>query len=163
MPELHVESDGPPPQVPKAMLIAAALMIALAIGMALAARLTDAGSVRIATGERPAAERELRFADRADGGVVVTDARTGETVHVVEPGVNSFVRGAVRGLVFGRRRDGIGAATPFRLARWPDGRLTLEDPATGTVLDLDAYGAVNRAAFAELLPKVRRDITVNLP
>lgn len=163
MPHIHIEDDGPPPRVPRAMLIAAAVMIALAIGMAATARLTGAGSVRVATGERPVLERALRFADRADGAVVVTDARTGETVHVLQPGVNSFVRGAVRGLAFGRKRDGMGAEAPFRLAAWPDGRLTLEDPATGTVLDLAAYGAVNRQSFAELLPNVRANITVNLP
>lgn len=163
MAEIHFEDDGAPPRVPRAMLVAAALMIALAIGMAATARLTDTGSLRVATGARPETERELRFADRADGGVVVTDARTGETVRILEPGVSSFVRGAVRALAFDRRRDGIGAEAPFRLARWPGGRLTLEDPATGTVLDLAAYGPVNQAAFAELLPNVRASITVNLP
>lgn len=163
MAHIHIEDDGPPPRVPRGMLIAATLMITLAMGMALTARLTGTGSLRIATGERPVVERELRFADRADGAVVVTDARTGQTVHVLEPGVNSFVRGAVRGLAFGRKRDGIGAQPPFRLARWPGGRLTLEDPSTGTVLDLAAYGAVNQAAFAELLHKVPAAITVNLP
>jgi putative photosynthetic complex assembly protein len=84
-------------------------------------------------------------------------------VHVVEPGVNSFIRGAVRGLAFGRQRRGVGAEMPFRLSRWPDGRLTLGDPATGSVLDLDAYGGDNRRAFASLLPKVRRGISVNPP
>ena len=163
MPHIHIEDDGPPPRVPRAMLLAAAAMIVLVAGMALAARVTGAGSVRIATGAHPAAQRELRFADRADGAVVVTDARTGGTVHVLEPGDNSFVRGAMRGLAFVRRRDGIGPEHPFRLSRWPGERLTLEDPATGTVLDLAAYGTSNQAAFSELLPKVRREITVNSP
>lgn len=163
MPDIHFEPDGPPPRVPRAMLLAAAAMIVLAMAMALTARVTDRGSLRIATDAQPEAARDLRFADRADGAVVVTDANTGEAVHVLQPGVNSFIRGAVRGLAFGRRRDGIGAEPPFRLARWPGGRLTLEDRATGTVLDLAAYGPANAEVFAQLLPNVGRGITVNLP
>jgi putative photosynthetic complex assembly protein len=163
MPQIHFEEDAPPTRVPRAMLLAAAAMMLLAMAMALTARVTDAGSLRIATEAHPEAARDLRFADRADGAVVVTDAQTGQTVHVLEPGVNSFIRGALRGLAFDRRRDGIGPEAPFRLARWPGGRLTLHDPATGTVLDLGAYGFANRDAFAQLLPKVSQSITVNLP
>lgn len=163
MPEIHFEEDTPPTRVPRAMLIAASAMMLLVTILALTARVTDTGSLRIATGERPEAVRDLRFADRADGAVVVTDAGTGQTVHVLQPGVNSFIRGALRGLAFERRRDGIGPEPPFRLARWPGGRLTLEDPSTGTLLDLGAYGFANRDAFAQLLPNVRGGITVNLP
>ncbi len=165
MPEIRFEDEGPPPRVPRAMLMAAAAMMVFAMGLALTARLTDAGTTRVAATlpAAPTTVRELRFADRADGAVVITDAATGETVHVVEPGVNSFIRGAVRGLAFGRQRRGVGAEMPFRLSRWPDGRLTLGDPATGSVLDLDAYGGGNRRAFASLLPRVRQRISVNPP
>jgi putative photosynthetic complex assembly protein len=163
MPQIHFEEDAPPTRVPRAMLLAAAAMMLLVTALAFTARVTDRGSLRIATGETPLAMRDLRFADRADGAVVITDVQTGQAVHVLEPGVNSFIRGALRGLAYERRRDGIGPEPPFRLARWPDGRLTLEDPSTGTLLDLAAYGFVNQDAFAQLLPNVRGGITVNLP
>ena len=61
------------------------------------------------------------------------------------------MRGALRGLARERRLDGAGAESPFRLAAWPGGRLTLEDTATGRVLDLHAYGQTNAEAFARLL------------
>ena len=154
MAEIRFEEEGEAMRVPRPMLIAAAAMVALAVGMAATARLTDTGAVRIAQAApaRAEATRELRFADRADGGVVVTDAATGQTAFVLEPGVNSFIRGAVRALAFERRKDGVGAGVPFRLSRFPGGRLVLEDPATGTVLDLAAYGPENAGAFAVLLP-----------
>ena len=154
MAEIHIEQDGAPPRVPKAMLLAAAAMVTLAMAMAATAKTTDTGALRIAEA-RPVDARDLRFADRADGAVVVTDAATGETVHVLQPGVNSFVRGALRGLAFDRKRSHVGAERPFRLALGRDGRLTLRDPATGVVLDLAAYGPDNERAFAELLHKVR--------
>lgn len=141
-------------RVPRPMLLAAAALVALAVGLAATARASDAGAVRIAA-PAPAqteAVRELRFADRADGGVRITDAATGRTVGTVEPGSNSFVRGAMRGLAFERHKRGVGPEAPVRLARWRGGRLTLEDPATGVVLELAAYGPDNREAFARLLP-----------
>lgn len=156
MPEIHFEEQESPDalRVPRGLLLGAALLMALVAGLALLARTTDAGALRVATAA-PAevvAMRELRFADRADGGVVVSDARTGETVHALAPGQTTFIRGAMRGLAFERRKRGIGAEVPFRLTRWRGGRLTLEDPATGSLLDLAAYGADNARAFAILLP-----------
>ena len=80
-----------------------------------------------------------------------------------------FVRGALRALARERRADvgdntaGIpdaGSVTtpvehaPFRLTRYTDGRLTLDDTTTGAHLELRAFGPTNAAAFAGLLPPV---------
>ncbi|HEV7268714.1 MAG TPA: photosynthetic complex assembly protein PuhC [Falsiroseomonas sp.] len=102
-------------------------------------------------GSRPLAERELRFADRADGAVVVTDARSGAMVMTLPPGSEGFVRGAMRGLVRERNRESLGMEAPFHLAAWPDGRLTLEDTATGLFMELHAFGRTNAEAFLRLL------------
>ncbi len=37
----------------------------------------------------------------------------------------------------------MGAETPFRLTRWSDGRLSLDDPATDRHVDLEAFGPTN--------------------
>jgi putative photosynthetic complex assembly protein len=103
------------------------------------------------TGAQPAATRDLRFADRADGAVVVTDARTGRQIEVVEPGTEGFVRGAMRGLVRQRRIADIGPDLPFRLSTWHDGRITLQDTATGNTMELHAFGRTNAEAFLRLL------------
>jgi len=57
----------------------------------------------------------------------------------------------LRGLVRERRLSGIGSSAPFVLRRWADGRLTLEDPKTGRVIDLGAFGVTNAQAFAKLM------------
>lgn len=95
--------------------------------------------------------RELRFTDRPDGGVAVYDAADDTIVQVLEPGTNGFIRATLRGLARDRRPLGVGAETPFRLAERTDGRLTLEDPATGRLIELTAFGSTNATAFARLL------------
>jgi len=50
-----------------------------------------------------------------------------------------------------RRSEGIGSEDPFHLASWSDGRLTLDDPATGRHLELEAFGSLNTEVFGRLL------------
>lgn len=97
----------------------------------------------------PVAARDLVFEDRDDGAVVAR-AVSGQTVEVFE-GENGFLRGTLRGLARTRKAEQIGSALPFRVARWPDGRITLDDPATGRHIELLAFGADNAAVFAHLL------------
>ncbi len=97
-----------------------------------------------------AAARDLRFEDRADGAVTVHDT-SGTLIAVLPPGGDGFIRGALRGLSRDRRRMSVESDTSFRLTDWTDGRLTLEDRATGRSVDLRAFGATNAAAFARLL------------
>jgi len=104
-------------------------------------------------GRQPLISRDLRFADRMDGAVVVTDAQSGEEIEVVSPGTEGFVRGAMRGLVRDRRRTGFGAEPPFRLSVWDDGRLTLQDTANGNTMELHAFGRTNAEAFLRLLAR----------
>ena len=93
----------------------------------------------------------MRFADRADGAVLVYDSQGDQVVDLVPPGSGGFVRGVLRALARERRLQGDGASTPFRLSRLADGRLTLEDLATGRLIDLKAFGHSNEGAFAQLL------------
>ena len=74
-----------------------------------------------------------------------------------------FVRGALRALARGRRLGAAGAGDPdavshaaFRLTRYADGRLTLDDPSTGAHLQRRACGAATAAACAALLPAPAR-------
>ena len=99
------------------------------------------------------AERTLTFSDRADGAVV---ARENDQVVAVFEGEQGFIRGTLRGLARMRRGQDIPRSQPFRLAAWADGRITLDDTATGQRLDLEAYGHTNAAVFAKLLPIVEK-------
>lgn len=98
------------------------------------------------------AQRDLRFSDRADGGVTVTNAVTGAVVEELAPESHNFVRALMRGLVRQRVREGDGPETPFRLTAWADGTLTLEDPATHRSVALEAFGPTNAEEFVRLLP-----------
>jgi len=96
-------------------------------------------------------ERQLVFVDQEDGGVGVYDADSDELVAIMEPGTNGFLRATLRGLARERRQQGVGQDAPFRLTHWADGRLSLEDTATGRRLELDAFGPTNAQVFARLL------------
>ena len=145
---------------PKPALYAAGAVLALSIIAAAAPRLgiTEAPrtsmQTRADTGVAVVATRDFNFLDREDGTVAVRDARTGELVALVRPGMNQgFVRGVLRALARDRRALGLGAKVPFRLTLWRDRTLSLEDRATGRVIELQAFGPVNRDAFARLLPR----------
>ncbi len=133
---------------PRAPLIVAVAMVGLSLAGAVAGRL-GATAAPAQTGA-PLAARDLVFEDRADGAVVARAAGSLREVEVFE-GENGFLRGTLRGLARTRKSEQIGRTAPFHLARWPDGRLTLDDPATGRHVELLAFGATNAAVFAHLL------------
>lgn len=139
---------------PRGALIAAAALIAFAMGLAAFARLTGIGTTSLAPFVA-AESRDLRFADRADGAVIVEDARTREVVSVLPAGNDGFVRVVMRSLARERRLRDVGAEPPFRLLRTTAGQVLLEDPATGHVIHLAAFGGPNAAAFARLLEQGR--------
>lgn len=135
--------------LPRGMVLGTIIVMA---GTLVLATLGHDAPVNPATaGVQPAASRDLRFSDRADGAVVVTNAATGRQLDVVEPGTEGFVRGAMRGLVRQRRIAEIGPDVPFRLSAWPDGRITLQDMANGNTMELHAFGRTNAEAFLRLL------------
>lgn len=136
--------------VPRGPLLAAGSLAVMALIAAAAVRLTGVGAT--AHAEAPITqERALRFADRTDGGVDVLDAASGRSVAVLEPGEGGFVRVTLRSLARDRKRQGIGAQPVFLLQTTADGRLTLEDSATGQRIDLKAFGPTNAGAFARLM------------
>jgi putative photosynthetic complex assembly protein len=136
--------------LPRGLLVGAGVLVISSLVMVGVARLT---------GYRPAAppvstvvqSYDLRFEDRADGAVLVYDSADNVLTDTLEPGTNGFVRGVLRGLVRERRADHIGPTPPFRLTRWADGRLSLDDPSTGRHVDLEVFGPANAGAFADIL------------
>ena len=133
--------------VPRGVLVSAAALLGFVLAATGAARLTGTGRDGTPAGT-PVASRLLTFADRADGAIVVQDPAARKVVAIVEPGTNGFVRGTLRGLARERRQHAVGAEPPFRLTHWTDGRLSLDDTATGRRIDLEAFGPSNALAFA---------------
>lgn len=136
--------------IPRGALWGAAALIGFTLVSASAARVGVIGPA-----SAPAAEavtsRDLRFKDRADGAVAVHEAGDDRLVAVLPPGGDGFIRGTMRGLARERRQREIGAEPPFRLTRWDNGRLSLEDVGTGRRIDLEAFGPTNVQAFGRLL------------
>jgi putative photosynthetic complex assembly protein len=137
-------------RIPRAALLGAGSLVIGSLLLVAFARLTGYGPAH----PDPSfivESRDLRFEDRADGAVLIYPSPQDRLVDTLPPGTNGFVRGVLRGLVRERRADRIGATPPFRLTRWADGRLSLDDPSTGRHVDLEVFGPTNAGAFADIL------------
>ena len=97
------------------------------------------------------ATRDIRFEDQSDGTVTVLDAEDGAPIARLAVGEDGFIRSVMRGLARERHARGLGPEVPFRLTTWTSGFLSLEDPATGRLVALTAFGPDNVAAFARLV------------
>jgi putative photosynthetic complex assembly protein len=141
--------------VPRSVLVAAAIMMLVSIGLAAGARRMQlSGPPKNAA--PPVESIEVRFADRADGSIAVLEARSGREVSLVPPRSNGFVRGVLRGMFRTRKLESIDRSERFELARHADGRLTLTDPQTGRRIDLNSFGPTNAAVFQNLLAEGRK-------
>lgn len=136
--------------LPKVPLYAAVGLVIATLLLVLLVRLTGVGEVKTPI-TAVTAERMLRFADDADGGISVRDGHDNALIGRVDPGTNGFLRGTLRGLARERKRSGFGPAAAYRLTSRLDGRLLLEDPSTGRLVDLGAFGATNALVFTRLL------------
>ncbi len=151
MPSVRDGAGASVPTFPRSVLIGAGLLILASLALAAIGRMRHA--TEIPAHETALVVRELRFSDMPNGDVRVTDATTGAVVKIIT-GQAGFLRGTMRGLAQAREHDNAGPTTPFRLTRWADGRLTLDDPVTHRHIELEAFGQTNEAAFAVLLPQV---------
>jgi putative photosynthetic complex assembly protein len=135
--------------VPRPALIAVGVLLALVIVGAGITRWMGLGAVGVpdATALHSA---DLAFSDHADGSIAIERVSDHAAMPGFAPGTNGFARGVLRALSRERRLNGIDAPRAFRMTRWSDGRLTIEDPATGTHIELNNFGPTNEAVFAAL-------------
>jgi putative photosynthetic complex assembly protein len=143
---------------PRPLLVALGAILALTVIAAAGVGLTDSRETFV-THAAATVSQPLNFVDRSDGGIDVIDPRDGHAIAEVAPGTNGFLRGALRGLARERKRRDIGARPPFVLTARTDGRLTLDDPATGRQVDLASFGATNLATFRQFLPQTSATMT----
>lgn len=134
---------------PRAVLIGAALLIGFVILATAMVRITGVGRTEMPMA--PIVEsRQLLFVDNGDGTTTVKVPDEG-VVAELESGSDGFVLGVMRGMVRERKSYDASLDAPYLLSRREDGRLLFEDPLTGRVIDLRAFGPTNAGSFANLL------------
>ncbi len=148
MPDAHFATQSSAFQTSRWLPIA--VVVGLAVLMLSIASYRATGVAIREPDSAAAVVRELRFEDRADGSVIVIDHRTNQKVGAIA-GEAGFARGTLRGFARERRLRGVSAEHPLELVGRIDGRLTLSDPQTGRVVDLESFGANNSGVFAQLL------------
>ena len=141
--------------VPKGILISAAVLISLTIAAVLGFRMAGvAPMAQVPSTGETLQSRALRFEDNPEGTVTVFEVIDGsedQILHVVQPGEGGFIRGILRSLARSRRASGIGREHPFLLKAQANGALLLEDPQTGQIIFLQAFGPTNIESFQTLL------------
>ncbi len=147
----EILGSGPGP-----VLLGAGGLLAFALLAVLAGRSAPA-SVRPEVEALPVAALAFRAEDRDDGSIALREAGSLRVVATIRPGEDGFIRGTLRGLAQARQREGLGPEEPFRLVRYADGRIALDDAATGRYVALQAFGPTNAAAFGRILQDARQD------
>lgn len=137
--------------IPRAALLGAAVLIASTVALASNAKQSRSELASVTSEPAPLVALQVRFADRADGALLMIDAPTGRELAEMAPGSNNFVRGVLRGMFRVRKLESKGHDAPFILSREANGRRTLFDPETARRVDLDSFGPTNSAAFVALL------------
>lgn len=138
-------------KVPRGVLLAAAVLLGISVTLAAQARSARTSDSALASSHEVDASAELRFEDRDDGSVAVLDAKTSEEVAIVPPVEGGFVRGVMRGMFRTRKLESIDPDEHFRLTRYSNGSLVLEDPESGRRVELRSFGPTNYQAFARML------------
>jgi hypothetical protein len=107
-------------------------------------------SVPIATATTVLVQRDLRFADAPDGGIIVTDATANTQAARLEPGTNGFREGPCEP---SRARaacgDRPGSAVPARALPTAGSSC---DPATSQHVTISSFGPRRSSSFDRLLP-----------
>lgn len=138
------------PILPRGALIGACALVIASLLLVIVARLTHYQPDRPAP-STVVTQVDLRFIEESGNAIAVYADSDGRLVKTLAPGTDNFIRGVLRGLTRERRADHVGPEQPFRLTRWADGRLSLDDPSTGRHIDLEVFGPTNSGAFADIL------------
>ncbi|MEL6219598.1 MAG: photosynthetic complex assembly protein PuhC [Pseudomonadota bacterium] len=141
-----------PDQIPRPLFYGVCGLVLLTLTAVSAARIAGMEPV----GQPPALSGAdtrvaMTLAPLAGGGTEVLDPETGEVRVSLATGKDGFVRGIMRALGHRRGLEGVPKDAPVELLAFPNGHLTLLDPATGWRAELRSFGSDNLATFANLM------------
>jgi putative photosynthetic complex assembly protein len=140
-----------PQPFPKAALYGAAALIVFTFALAAFSRLTGSKMDWVPDADS-AVTRDVRFGTAADGAIVISDAKTGQVLGSYAHETNAFVRSVAHGLEIERGLVHGAKDQPYRITRWSDGRVTVDDPVSGRSVELGAFGQSQVQTFSKLLP-----------
>jgi putative photosynthetic complex assembly protein len=139
---------------------AAGLVLLTVVGVGLHQHLKFSSgqtAVAVADSSPIIASRALKFVDEGGGAtafggkVSVFDPATGTRITDLVQ-TDGFVRAVLGSLNYERVKRRLAAEAIFTLVARADGKLTLEDPVTGSAVNLGAFGGDNRNVFLKFLP-----------
>lgn len=134
--------------IPRGLLRAMLALVLFSLAITVFAVVTGRPTVGQPEAAPVLAERMLVLAG-GDAQAVRVETPEGEVLADMAHG--GFVTVIQNGLQTERRRHGMDPALPVRLVKYQNGRLAIEDPATGWSVELYAFGGTNRDAFARFL------------
>ncbi len=140
------------PMIPRPLGFAALGLVLLSFVFAVLGR----QGARTSNNARPTAALAVRFTVLPDSTVLIRRAEPDSLLAVVPPGTvggDELLRQVVRTIQYDRQSRGMPDTGTCLLARWADGRLTLDDQAAGTHIALDAFGPSNAERLRSLLPR----------
>jgi putative photosynthetic complex assembly protein len=143
--------------VPRGALLGAAALIGVSLLAVTAARIEKALSPpppveTVADIEaRSVSTHVVQFRALSDGRMEIVALATGRVLETLPAGDIGFIRGILRALSREHKVNAVNGPPTVRLTQWKDGRLTLDDLATGQRIDLRAFGHDNAKSFSALL------------
>jgi len=137
--------------IPKALLMAMGGLVVIALALTTFARVTDRPLVGVPHAAGVVAERQL-ILDGSKAGDVTVRAADGSVIMALGTDEAGFISVIWRGMDRKRMLHGIEGNPPVRLIAYDNGRLSIEDAASGWSAELGSFGDANEASFAALLP-----------
>jgi putative photosynthetic complex assembly protein len=134
--------------IPKGLLVAMCLFALSGVAIASYASLTGGARAGVPAAAEPLRERSLILEGNSAQSVTV---RAADGTLLIDLPHGGFVTVVQNGVATARHRRGLDMSLPVRLVEYANGRLVLEDPATGESYELYAFGSDNKAAFERLL------------
>lgn len=136
--------------IPAGLLAGMCALVIVALSLTVYARLTDRPLVGVPHDAEVLQSRAIILDGSKAGDVTVRDAE-GNVIVALDADSAGFVSVIWRGMDRKRMLKKIDGNPPVNLVEYANGRLSLQDPASGWSAELASFGDMNEAAFARLL------------